>query len=89
MAQNEAIYPYVLDDHVYKRSRVLQHHFTSQQQACLLCTCKVGSAARSTVLSSTGGKCLKDNIVNVFGSRLAEGLVALHAETASGTKLAG
>ncbi len=51
--------------------------------------CKVGSAARSTVLSSTGGKCLKDNIVNVFGSRLAEGLVALHAETASGTKLVG
>ncbi len=69
--------------------KILAAHYTSQQRACLLCLCKVGSAARSTVLSSTGGKCLKDNVVNVFGSRLAEGLVALHAETASGTKLAG
>lgn len=55
----------------------------------LTCVCQVGSAARSIVLSSAGGKSLKDNIVNVFGSRLAEGLSALIAETASGTKLVG
>ena len=52
------------------------------------CT-QVGTAARSTVLSSTGGKSLKDNIVNVFGSRLADGLVPVNAETPCGSKLEG
>ncbi|DBA95699.1 hypothetical protein WJX82_003265 [Trebouxia sp. C0006] len=68
---------------------VLQAYALISTGVRMICTNQVGSAARSTVLSSTGGKCLKDNVVNVFGSRLAEGLVALHAETASGTKLAG
>lgn len=54
-----------------------------------LCFHQVGSAARSTVLSSTGGKSLKDNIVNVFGSRLADGLVPVSAETAHGTRIVG
>ena len=52
-------------------------------------TCQVGSAARSTVLSSSGGTSVKDNIVNVFGARLAQGLAPLTAETPSGTKLTG
>ncbi|KAL0023381.1 hypothetical protein WJX79_000253 [Trebouxia sp. C0005] len=68
---------------------VLQAYALISTGVRMICTNQVGTAARSTVLSSTGGKCLKDNIVNVFGSRLAEGLIALHAETASGTKLAG
>ena len=50
---------------------------------------QVGTAARSTVLSSTGGNSMRDNIVNVFGARLADGLVPLHAETAGGSKLEG
>lgn len=32
---------------------------------------------------------MRDNIVNVFGARLADGLVPLHAETAGGSKLEG
>ena len=49
----------------------------------------MGTAARSTVLSSTGGKSIRDNIVNVFGSRLADGLVQLSAGTAGGSQLEG
>lgn len=50
---------------------------------------QVGTAARSTVLSSTGGNSMRDNIVNVFGARLADGLVPLQAETTGGSKLEG
>ena len=50
---------------------------------------QVGSAARSTVLSSTGGASLRDNIVNIFGARLAEGLIPVTAQTPSGTTLEG
>ena len=50
---------------------------------------QVGTAARSTVLSSAGGKSLKDNIVNVFGSRLADGLTPVTAEAESGCSLVG
>lgn len=50
---------------------------------------QVGTAARSTVLSSTGGNSMRDNIVNVFGARLADGLVPLHAGTTGGSKLEG
>ena len=50
---------------------------------------QVGTAARSTVLSSAGGKSLKDNIVNVFGSRLADGLTPLTAAAESGCSLVG
>lgn len=50
---------------------------------------QVGTAARSTVLSSTGGNSMRDNIVNVFGARLADGLMPLHAESPGGSKLEG
>ena len=50
---------------------------------------QVGSAARSTVLSSTGGATLRDNIVNIFGARLAEGLIPVSAQTLGVTKLEG
>ncbi len=71
--------------------QAMQSHQGSLPQVVNQSSCmfQVGTAARSTVLSSTGGKSLKDNVVNVFGSRLADGLVPLSAETASGTKTVG
>ena len=72
---------------------VVVRFFENKQQVMGIYSCaatvQVGTAARSTVLSSTGGNSMRDNIVNVFGARLADGLVPVHAETAGGSKLEG
>ncbi|KAL3143766.1 hypothetical protein ABBQ32_003597 [Trebouxia sp. C0010 RCD-2024] len=68
---------------------VLQAYALISTGVRMICTNQVGTAARSTVLSSTGGKTMRDNIVNVFGSKLADGLVPVDAETPGGSKLEG
>jgi hypothetical protein len=50
---------------------------------------QVGRGARSTVVSTQGAASVRDNIVTVFGSRVADGLEALGAEGPSGARIAG
>jgi len=49
----------------------------------------VGRGARSTVVSTQGAASVRDNIVTVFGSRVADGLEPLGAEGPSGARIAG
>jgi len=50
---------------------------------------QVGRGARSTVVSTQGAASVRDNIVTVFGSRVADGLEPLGAEGPSGARIAG
>jgi DNA mismatch repair protein PMS2 len=43
----------------------------------LICTNQSGSADRSTVIQTQGGRSLKDNIVTVFGTKFAASLEPL------------
>lgn len=52
-------------------------------------TWQVGRSARTTVVATQGSPTLRDNIVTVFGSRVADGLEQLTVEGPSGASISG
>ena len=50
---------------------------------------QVGRSARTTVVATQGSATLRDNIVTVFGSRVADGLEQLTVEGPSGASISG
>jgi len=53
---------------------LLQAYALIQTGVRLLCTNQAGSGARTTVVSTQAGKCVKDNVITLFGGKLAESL---------------
>lgn len=50
---------------------------------------QVGRSARTTVVATQGSPTLRDNIVTVFGSRVADGLEQLRVDGPSGASISG
>ncbi|KAK9825372.1 hypothetical protein WJX81_005933 [Elliptochloris bilobata] len=68
---------------------VLQAYALIATSVRIICTNHVGRAARTTVVSTQGSPTLRENIVTVFGSRVADGLEPLIVEGPSGATISG